>query len=129
MARFKVAADNPDFDIQLVGGGFTDSEGNPTGAGDIDLGAESSNGDVLEITVGDQALSEDGQSVATLVHVHVGTSSPDMVALAYTAKNRDTGAVVAAGSDEFLVNAGEASVGTVTSNVPLTPEAETGAEL
>ena len=122
MATFKVAADNPDIVIELSGTGFTDSEGNPTGAGDIDLSVESSNNDVLEATLSGQTVSDDGQTVTAQVNLHFGAASPDMAALAYKANNRDTGALVAAGSDEFIVGAGEASVGSITSTVPLTPE-------
>lgn len=124
MARFKVAADNPDFEIVLTGSGFTDSEGNPTGASDIDLSGESSNPDALSVSIIDQVLSDDGQNVTTRLSAHVGSPSPDMAAVGYKAVNRDTGAVVATGSDEFLVNAGEAGIGTVTSSVPLRPEPE-----
>ena len=124
MARFKVAADNPDITIELSGSGFTDSEGNPTGAADIDLSVESSNAEVLEATLSGQTVSADGQTVTAQVALHFGAASPDMAALAYKATNRDTSALVAAGSDEFIVGAGEASVGTISSNVPLTPEPE-----
>ena len=122
MATFKVGADNPDITIELSGSDFTDSEGNPTGAGDIDLSVESSNPDVLEATLSGQSVSADGNTVTAQVNLHFGASSPDMAALAYKANNRDTGALVAAGSDEFIVGAGEASVGSITSSVPLTPE-------
>lgn len=122
VARFRVPADNPDFQIQLTGSGFTDSEGNPTGAADIDLVAESSNPDAVEVSVADQKLSDDGQSITATVNVHVGAPSADAAAINYQARNRDTDALAASGSDEFIVQAGEASVGTVTSSVPLTPE-------
>ena len=123
VARFKVPADNPDFQIQLTGSGFTDSEGNPAGAGDIDLAVESSNPDAVAVSVADQKVSDDGQSVTATVSVHVGAPAADAAAVNYKATNRDTGALVASGADEFIVQAGEASVGTITSSVPLTPEA------
>lgn len=124
MARFKVGADNPDFTIELTGSGFTDSEGNAVGAGDIDLSVESSNPDAVAATLSGQTVSADGNSVTAQIAVHVGAPSPDAAALNYKAINRDTAALVASGLDEFIVNAGEATVGTVTSNVPLTPEPE-----
>jgi len=122
VARFRVPADNPDFTIELTGSGFTDSENNPTGAGDIDFAVESSNPDAVSVSLSDQKLSEDGQSITANVAVHVGAPAADAAAINYKATNRDTGALVASGSDEFIVQAGEASVGAITSSVPLTPE-------
>ena len=62
MATFKVAADNADIQIGLVGSGFTDEDTppNPTGAGDIDLSVESSNPDSVSATLSNQVLSDDG---------------------------------------------------------------------
>ena len=121
MARFIVPADQPDFVIQLNATGFKDAEGNDADAKDIDLTVDNSNPAAISGTVSDQTLSEDGKSVSAKVSVHVGAPSADLGVLAYKATNRDTGALVAAGSDEFIVNAGEAATGTVNSSVPLTP--------
>jgi len=124
MATFKVGADNPDIEIGLVGSGFMDSDTppNPTGAGDIDLSVESSNPDTVSASISGQTLSDDGQSVSATVAVHFGAPATDVATLTYRATNRDTGLVVAAGTDDFTVQVGEAGIGTVVSTVPLTPE-------
>lgn len=124
MATFKVAADNPDIVISLAGTDFMDSDTppNPTGAGDIDLSVESSAPDVVGATLSNQVLSADGNTVTADIAVHFGAAATDVATLTYRATNRDTGAIVAAGSDDFTVQVGEAGIGTVTSTVPLTPE-------
>ncbi len=124
MASFKVGSDNPDITITLTGSGFMDSDTppNPVGAADIDLSVESSNPDAVTATLSNQALSDDGLSVTADVAVHFGAPATDVATLTYRATNRDTDAVVAAGSDDFLVQVGEAAIGTVVSTVPLTPE-------
>jgi hypothetical protein len=123
MATFKVGADNPDIEIALTGSGFMDSDTppNPTGAGDIDLSVESSNPDAVSASISGQTLSDDGNSVSATVAVHFGAPATDVATLTYRATNRDTGLVVAAGSDDFTVQVGEAGIGTITSTVPLTP--------
>ncbi len=120
MATFKVGASNPDIQIQLSGSGFVDDEGNPAGAGDIDLSVESSNPDAVSATLSGQGVTAD--TVNATVDVHFGAPASDIAVLTYRATNRDTGTIVAAGTDEFIVEAGEATLGTVTSSVPLTPE-------
>lgn len=122
MAKFKVGADNSDIVIELTGGSFTDDEGNPTDASDIDLSVESSNPDAVSASLTEQTLSDDSKSVSAKVAVHFGAPATDIAVLTYRATNRDTDAVVAAGTDEFTVEVGEAALGSVTSKVPLTPE-------
>ncbi len=124
MATFKVGADNPDIQIALTGSGFMDSDTppNPVGAGDIDLSVESSNPDAVSAALSGQTLSDDGNSVSATVDVHFGAPASDIATLTYRATNRDTGLVVAAGTDDFIVQVGEAGIGTITSSVPLTAE-------
>lgn len=124
MATFKVGADNPDITIRLTGSGFVDNDTppNPVGAGDIDLSVESSAPDTVSASITEQTVSDDGNSVSANIAVHFGAPASDIAVLTYRATNRDTGLVVAAGTDEFVVTAGEAALGQLTSNVPLTPE-------
>ena len=123
MATFKVGADNPDITIRLTGSGFVDNDTppNPVGAADIDLSVESSAPDTVSASISEQTVSDDGNSVTANVAVHFGAPASDIAVLTYRATNRDTGLVVAAGTDEFQVQAGEAALGQLTSNVPLTP--------
>jgi hypothetical protein len=121
MASFIVGASNPDIQIQLAATDFKDDEGNAVDASDIDLSVESSNTDALTATLSSQTLSDDKLTVSGVVDVHFGAPATDIAILTYRATNRDTSLVVAAGSDEFTVQAGEAAIGTVTSNVPLPP--------
>ncbi len=124
VVRYRVPADSPDIVYTLAGNSFQDSEGNPTGAADIDLSIEVSNPAALTVTLGPQAVSVDGNEVTAEVTIHVESPQVDAAVLGYKATNRDTGAVVAFDSDEFIVGPGEASVGTLDSPVPLTPEPE-----
>lgn len=131
VARYRVPADLPDFEYEIVGRNFTDSEGNPTHARDVDLSLDVANEAAITATLGEQTVSEDGNEVRVPVRAHVESPSADMGVLMYKATNRNTGEVIAADSDEFIVSAGAARLGTLESDIPgLTPEPEetTGGE-
>lgn len=123
MSTFKLPADQPDFEIELSIEGGEDSEGHPTTLEDIDIVVENSNEAAFVGTLVSQTLSDDKNSIKAIVGAHVADPSPDLGVVAYKAINRDTGNLVGAGSDEFLIGAGEvARVAKITSTVPFTPE-------
>lgn len=125
VARYRVPADLPDFEFELIGRNFTDSEGHPTHAKDVDLQLDIANEEAISATLGEQTLSDDGNEVRALVRAHVESPSADMGVLMYKAVNRNDGSLIAADSDEFIVSAGAAKVGTLQSDIPgLTPEPE-----
>lgn len=122
MSTFKLPADQPDFEIELNISGGEDSEGHPTSLEDLDLIVENSNEAAFVGTLVSQTLSDDKNSIKAIVGAHVADPSPDLGVVAYKAINRDTGKLVGAGSDEFLIGAGELAVAKITSTVPFTPE-------
>lgn len=125
MARYRIPEDQPPLEFELVGKDFKSAKGTPVGAADIDLSIESNNTSLTAEAAGPQRLSEDGNQVILPVRVTAQSATVDMAVASYKATNRDTGNVVAADSDEFIIGPGEASIGTIDSPVPgLTPEEE-----
>lgn len=118
LSRYRIAEDQPAINFELVGTGFKSSKGTETGAGDIDLSVQS-NSPGLTASLGTQTVSEDGKTVKATVTLTANSPTVDMAVVSYKATNRDTGNVVAADSDEFIIGPGEASIGTLNSPVPL----------
>lgn len=118
LARYRITEDEPAITFDLVGTGFKSGKGSDTGAADIDLSAES-NSPGLTAELGPQVLSEDGKTVTAPVILTANSATVDMAVVTYKATNRDTGHVVAADSDEFIIGPGEATIGVLDSPVPL----------
>lgn len=124
MSRFKLPADQPDFDIELTVAG-KDSEGNAVAVPErLTVEVDNSNTGAIEGTVKSSALSEDGKTLRVIVGAHVGSPSPDLGVIGYKAKGAD-GTLLGAGSDEFLIGTGAFAVASIASSVPFTPEPET----
>lgn len=123
VARYRIPEDQPPITFDLVGKDFKSAKGSSVGAGDIDLAVESDNPSLLA-EMGAQTVSEDGNEVSAPVTITAQSSSIDMAVVTYRATNRDTGALVAGDSDEFIIGPGEATIGTLDSPVPLTEEPE-----
>lgn len=124
--RYTIPPGQEDVTFDLVGDNFTDNQGRPTGAGDIDLSVENSNPAIVVGTLGPQLLSDDGQTVTAPLTLHFPTSPPmDLAAVVVKAKNRDTGDTVNAESADFTPSGpGEATIGRLTMNIPMTPDPE-----
>lgn len=124
MSRFKLPADQPDFEIAVEVSG-KDSEGNPGAKVDgVTLAVENSNSDAIAGTLVSSTPNADGTKLSCVVGVHVGSPNPDLGVIAYKAKNA-AGDLVGAGSDEFLIATGALAVSDIKSTVPFTPEPET----
>lgn len=124
MSRYRVPATQDNVTFELVGSNFKDAEGNEASAANIDLTVQSTNEGAVGASIGPGVVSEDGKTVSATVTLTFGSPSVDMATVEYKATNRNTGAVVAGDSDEFIVGPGEASIGTLDSPVPLPAEAE-----
>jgi hypothetical protein len=119
MARYKFNADQEPVTFPLVFKGGLDKKGNPVGAGDVDLSIESGSASIVA-ELGQQTLRDDGNEVKADVTLSGGPMAvADLAVVTYKAKNRDTGNVVAADSDEFETGPGEVAIGTLDSPVPL----------
>lgn len=114
--RYIIKNDTPDFDFSIDVGTVTDAEGEVLPDESISLEIESSDPDVLEVTV-----NEDGKSG----RVHVGHSG--VAAFTVSAKGPN-GDVLASGADDFTVTPGDPkAVSEIKTNFAgLEPEGETG---
>lgn len=121
MSRFRFTEDQPNLDVTFGVKDIKSAKGTPVDAGDIDLSAES-NSDAISATVSDQQLSEDRMSVTAKLTLAGGSMpEPGLAVITVKGTNRDTGAVVAAGTAEFQTGPGEGALGSIQLDIPLTP--------
>lgn len=121
MGRYKFSEDQAPIDYTVTAGNFKSAKNKPVSAQGIKLAIQSSSPNLVA-TMGEQTVSEDGNSVSASVHLEGNPDGMDNVELAVvttTATNEDTGNQIAADVDEFETGPGEPVIGTIDSPVPL----------
>lgn len=124
MSRYKFNADQAPvtFDINLTD--VKDSHGNPASLEGIELIAYSES-EQLTAEVSNQHVSEDGLTLTgTITLTGEEMTHNELAVVTYIAKNQDTGEQIAADTDEFETGPGEATIGQLSTPVPLTPVEE-----